>query len=246
MQLKLEDILNHKKLDYSLEVVESINKDMIGRVAMNAEHGATHILYLVKELMGDACKKVLDIGTLWGGSMLTMMQTVYKSHYVSIDYFNGYYKSRTGLTEDPVSGGTNTISSVNSNVVKHNKHKHLYNLIEGSSHDSSVIEKVNSILGSSIDLLFIDGDHTKKGVIQDWDDYAKLVSEGGIVIFDDYWSGNLAEHAWVHKAHWTEPKAMDIVGAYEEIKTRSDFLTEWTEVGLIKDKKIVQRKKDGI
>ena len=38
MQLKLEDILNHKKLDYSLEVVESINKDMIGRVAMNAEH----------------------------------------------------------------------------------------------------------------------------------------------------------------------------------------------------------------
>ena len=242
MKLELSDILNHKKIDDAKKTVDYINSNMIGRVALNKEHGATHNLYIIKELMGDGCKKVLDIGTLWGGSMITMMQSSYESYFVSIDFFNGYYKHLTGLSEDPVSGGTNTLGSVNANILKHNKHKHPYDLIEGSSHDADVIKKAYSLLENSVDLLFIDGDHTKKGVVQDWNDYSDMVTRGGVVIFDDYWYGDLANHAWVHKAHWTEPKSMDIVGAYEEIKSKSDFYDNWTEIGLIKDKKIIQRR----
>tara|TARA_Y100000034_G_C6850765_1_gene385968 strand:+ start:8 stop:748 length:741 start_codon:yes stop_codon:yes gene_type:complete len=246
MKLKLEEILNHKKINDSIDEVERINNDMIGRVALNKEHGATHILYIIKELMGDDCKKVLDIGTLWGGSVITMMQSSYESQFVSIDLFNGYYKSTTGFSEDPVCGGTNTLSSVSANIERHNKHNHSYELVEGSSHNSKVIQKVYSLLENSVDLLFIDGDHTKKGVIQDWKDYSSLVKKGGIAIFDDHWSGDLSKHAWVHKDHWTEPKAMDVVGAFKEIQSESDFSEEWREVGLIKDKKIIQRRQDEI
>ena len=239
--MKIEDILNHSELENSKNMVQDMNNDMIGRVALNQAAQATHVLYIIRELLGNNCKKVLDIGTLWGGSMMTMMQSEYSSHFVSIDLFDGYYKSTTGLSEDPVCGGTNTIESVTKNVDKHNKHKHLYDLVEGSSHDTEVVDKVYSLLENSVDILFIDGDHTKAGVIKDWQDYSGLVGKGGIVVFDDHWSGNLEQYAWRHKDHWTEPKAMDIVGAYKEISEDKSFKDNWKEIGLIEDKMIVER-----
>ena len=239
--MKVEEILNNPQLiDYKY-MVQDINNDMIGRVALNQGAQATHVLYIIRELMGDNCKKVLDIGTLWGGSMITMMQSEYDSYFVSIDLFDGYYKSTTGLSEDPVCGGTNTIESVTKNIDKHNKYKHSYDLVQGSSHDSKVVKKVYSLLDNSVDVLFIDGDHTKVGVIADWEDYSGLVKKGGVVIFDDHWSGDLAKYAWRHKEHWTEPKAMDIVGAYKEISEEESFKDNWKEVGLIEDKMIVER-----
>ena len=239
--MKIENILNHPELVDSKQMVQDMNDNMIGRVALNKGAQSTHILYIIRELVEDNCKKVLDIGTLWGGSMITMMQSKYDSHFVSIDLFDGYYKASTGLTEDPVCGGTNTIESVTKNIDKHNKHNHSYNLVEGSSHDSEVVKKVYSLLENHVDLLFIDGDHTKAGVLEDWKDYSGLVRKGGIVIFDDHWSGELAQYAWRHKDHWTEPKAMDIVGAYKEISEEKSFKDNWVQIGLIEDKMIIER-----
>lgn len=240
--MKINEIINHPQLSAAKQLVDLIDNDMIGRVALNKEHQATHVLYIIKELMGDNCNKVLDIGTLWGGSIMTMMQSSYKSYFVSIDFFDGYYKSLTGFSEDPVCGGTNTVASVDANIRRHNKHNHSYDLIEGSSHNSKIVKKVHSILDNNVDLLFIDGDHTKDGVIQDWNDYSKLVNSGGVVIFDDHWSDELSNQAWKNKAHWQEPERMDIVGAYEEIKSRPNFADEWIELGLFVDKMIVQKR----
>ena len=50
----------------------------------------------------------------------------------------------------------------------------------------------------SIDFLFIDGDHTYKSCLQDWDDWSRFVEKNGVVIFHDarfgrgdgsYWDG---------------------------------------------------------
>ena len=51
MKLKLEYILNHKRMDDSIEMVELINEEMIGRIAFTTEkeHAASHILYIIKE-----------------------------------------------------------------------------------------------------------------------------------------------------------------------------------------------------
>jgi cephalosporin hydroxylase len=178
--MNIEDILNHPKIEESKEMVNNINGDMIGRIALNQGAQATHVLYIVKELLG-------------------------------------------------------------ANIERHNKHNHPYDLIEGSSYDLSVIENVHSLLDNSIDLLFIDGDHRKAGVIKDFDAYSELVNVGGVVIFDDYWSGDLAKYAWKNKSHWDEPERMDIVGAYAELESRDDFYKKWKSIGLIADKKIIQR-----
>lgn len=56
--------------------------------------------------------------------------------------------------------------------------------ILGSSHDSEVLEQAKEF--APYDFLFIDGDHETAGVRMDWDMYAPLVREGGIVAFHDW------------------------------------------------------------
>ena len=87
---------------------------------------------------------------------------------------------------------------------------------------------------------FRNGDHTKKGVLQDWTDYSELVTKGGIVIFDDYWVGEYETSAW-KKEDEDGVKWMDVVGAVNEIIDSKDFSENWENVGLFGDKKIIQR-----
>lgn len=48
-----------------------------------------------------------------------------------------------------------------------------------------VVDKVGSRV-ESLDLLFIDGDHSYKGVKADWDAYKKFLKSGSIVVFHDW------------------------------------------------------------
>jgi len=58
--------------------------------------------------------------------------------------------------------------------------------IRGDSHDPEVIAKLKALLGKvKIDVLHIDGDHSEKGVRQDWENYGSLVRSGGFVAFHD-------------------------------------------------------------
>ena len=51
-------------------------------------------------------------------------------------------------------------------------------------HESS-LEAGSKFLDSSIDILFIDGDHTYKGATEDYKGYFPKVKEGGIILIDD-------------------------------------------------------------
>lgn len=56
----------------------------------------------------------------------------------------------------------------------------------GDSHDSEFLEKIKHKLGGNkVDFLFIDGDHTEKGVKQDYEMYSPLVRSGGLIAFHD-------------------------------------------------------------
>jgi len=58
--------------------------------------------------------------------------------------------------------------------------------ISASSYDKTTIKKVEVALdGRTIDLLFIDGDHTYEGVKKDFLSYRRFVREGGLIIFHD-------------------------------------------------------------
>jgi predicted O-methyltransferase YrrM len=60
-------------------------------------------------------------------------------------------------------------------------------LVAADSHDPLTLEAVRGFLPGpwSVDLLFIDGDHTLAGVTKDWDMYGPLVAPGGLVVFHD-------------------------------------------------------------
>jgi len=59
-------------------------------------------------------------------------------------------------------------------------------LLSGNSHDENFRQQVeNELNGELVDMLFIDGDHTEKGVEADYRDYHHLVRPGGIIAFHD-------------------------------------------------------------
>lgn len=61
-----------------------------------------------------------------------------------------------------------------------------FRFINGDSHSYLTLHKVQQLLdGSLLDFLFIDGDHSYTGALQDWTMYKPLVRSGGVVAFHD-------------------------------------------------------------
>jgi len=237
--MKWNEIVDFKYMETARGIVGDINNNITGRVALNDMLKATHVLYIIKNLLGDKCKTVLEIGTLWGGALLTMMQSEYSSKFVSVDMFKGFYPDLLGDGNSDQEYGVNTIELVTENIDGNNPWKHEFDLIEGSSHDKEVIDYIRKNY-PEVEFLFIDGDHSKKGVLQDWNDYSDLVAIGGIVVFDDYWVGEYERAAW-RKEDDAGIKWMDVVGAVDEITGSKEFSEQWKVVGLFGDKKIIER-----
>lgn len=58
--------------------------------------------------------------------------------------------------------------------------------LSGDSHNPEFRKRVESQFGNEkVDFLFIDGDHTEKGVEQDYNEYKHLVRPGGLIAFHD-------------------------------------------------------------
>lgn len=54
------------------------------------------------------------------------------------------------------------------------------------SQDPETISNIKNLIGDEeIDILFIDGDHTYEGVMNDFQNYAPLVADNGLIIFHD-------------------------------------------------------------
>lgn len=70
-------------------------------------------------------------------------------------------------------------------------------IIEGDSHDADVVSHVVSLFPRGVDFLFIDGDHSLRGCLMDFNCYAPLVNPGGVVGFHDILNGDV-------RATWRE------------------------------------------
>jgi len=80
---------------------------------------------------------------------------------------------------------------VHANVLKLNKYKNSYNYLKGNSQTYEMVDRLKE-LTNEIDILFIDGDHSFQGVINDFILYENLIKKGGYIVFDDY---NDAQHS---------------------------------------------------
>jgi len=122
-------------------------------------------------------RRILEIGTANGGTLFLLARVAAPdAQVISLDlphgpFGGGYPPWKIPLFEAfPVPGQQ-------------------LHLIRGNSHDPGVFDGVRQLLDGSLDLLFIDGDHTYEGAKQDFETYGKLVRPGGMVALHD-----IAEH----------------------------------------------------
>lgn len=112
--------------------------------------------------------------------------------------------------------------------------------IAGDSSSKSTQELLEKALdGRHVDLLFIDGDHSYKGVKQDFCTYSHFVKEGGLVVFHD-----IVDH--------TEVPSVGVLKLWKEIVRHNESLKihefieleddrgwgPWGGIGVIEVKKL--------
>jgi predicted O-methyltransferase YrrM len=136
----------------------------------NANQKLTEFAALIRLLSERELNVVLEIGTAHGGTYWTWCRLATPTaHLVSID-FPGDDEWSARLRRCPRATQAQT-------------------LIRADSHDPETIRSLEGLKGS-VDLLFIDGDHSYDGVRADFEDYAPLVRPGGLIAFHDVDSTN--------------------------------------------------------
>jgi predicted O-methyltransferase YrrM len=121
---------------------------------------------------------VVEIGTASGGAFHAFCQVASDNALlVSIDLPGGEFGG--GYDED---GALRMRSFARKGQSLH--------FLRCDSHERSAKERLLGILSDlPVDLLFIDGDHTYKGVREDFEMYSPLVRSGGLVVFHDIVEG---------------------------------------------------------
>lgn len=149
-----------ESLDLTKDICEKINKLTF--------HLHYHILYDIANTYDkDKTINYLEIGCYGGGSASLMVHRP-KTNVTSVDL-----------------GGPIPMSVAVDNVKSFNKFNNIFNYVKGNSHSKDTAFQVSNIM-NAVDILFIDGDHSFNGVIQDFKMYSEFVVDGGYIIFDDY------------------------------------------------------------
>ena len=143
----------------------------------NADKIFTHLTPFEKRKLYRLTKNIkngfaLEIGSYLGSSSCFIASGLdIKSKLICIDTW-----SNDAMTEGKMSTKTKFIENTSNWENK-------IIMVQGLSSD--VKHKITTIT-KSIDLLFIDGDHTYEGVKSDLENYIDLVKPGGCVVFHDY------------------------------------------------------------
>jgi len=170
---EIKEYYNKNKQFYT-NLKEQIQNNISGRIC---HHGVVVLNVLIKYYN---INNYLEIGSHNGASMsYVVRQKTTTMNCYGIDLFEntfGHYK------KDEIS-----LERTYSNIQKNNLSKSNINLIQGDSSKDSTIDKLKNLLSNkTIDLLFIDGDHSYNMVKSDFETYSKFLSNNAIIVFDDY------------------------------------------------------------
>jgi len=148
----------------SLDEVEFISKNMNGHTF----HHHYHILWDIRNIIDKDEINYFEIGTHSGGSSCLMLRHPKKTNVYTMD-----------LETNPKH------NELKENVKRFKKNDNTFEYFMGNSRDIQTAKNVRNTI-KLVDMLFIDGDHSLQGVIDDFIYYKDLVNSGGYVIFDDY------------------------------------------------------------
>ena len=163
-------------------------------------------------------KNILELGTANGGTLLLFTKLAYlEAKIVSVDlpggkFGGGYSKWRIPLYKS-----------------FSNKNKSMF-LIRKNSQIKSTLQEVRKIFaGNKVDFLFVDADHTYRGIKRDFELYAPLVKRGGIIAFHDI----------VKHSHETEAGVDIFWEGIKDFFETEEFIKDkgqgWAGIGVIKN-----------
>ena len=137
----------------------------LGAWRHNANQKLTELAELIRLLSERELDVVLEIGTAHGGTYWTWCRLATPTaHLVSVDLpGNEEWTARVRSYTRPTQTQT---------------------VIRADSHDPETVRSLDALSGT-VDLLFIDGDHSYDGVRADFESYAPLVRPGGLIAFHD-------------------------------------------------------------
>lgn len=170
-------IIHEMQHSDSYKVLERVNQ----RMPLHY-HCHTHVLYDLRTLFGDRPVTYLEIGSLNGSSGSTMMQHPMKTHVICVDPLE--------LPEKYHPGYGSHEEVLRANLTHFQSGENTFEIIKGYSHDPEVLDKLRD-RNVQVDILFIDGDHSKEAAMRDFFLYSHLVKRGGFIVVDDYLDGSL-------------------------------------------------------
>ncbi len=114
--------------------------------------------------------RCMEIGTLWGGTFFAHCAvTAARGHEIAVD-------ALAGARAKEMTARFRKLARADQRVT----------CVWRDSHCASAAADVAAALdGASLDLLFLDGDHSPGGVARDYEMYSPLVRAGGVIAFHD-------------------------------------------------------------
>ena len=160
----------------STETALSALRSIQERIQERSFHEATHILYDLRSHLGNRPVKYLEIGSYTGISSTFILSHPFPTYATLVDpcvlsteHFGGTLDQESTIRK-------NLASIVPNNPCNLTRP---WDLHVGFS-------PVALPVGESFDIIFIDGDHSAKGVWADYNNTVDLLRPGGFMVFDDY------------------------------------------------------------
>lgn len=153
-------------------------------------HNQIHILYDLRNLVIKNNYKVkkncvyVEIGSWLGDSASLILNNERETELYLIDlFYNNTVPEIIYRNPDKIKKMETQEEVLKKRLNKHNKYNKSIKIFNGYSDDTNIINEISKL---KIDILFIDGSHAYKNVIDDFVNYEKYVEKGGFIVFDDY------------------------------------------------------------
>jgi predicted O-methyltransferase YrrM len=160
-----------KNIDDAIDFAFSFNYTGLSIRPGQFKNEISQLLKVVENLNA---KRVMEIGTAKGGTLFLFCQVANPTaKMISVDlpggkFGGGYSNSKNRLYK--------AFAEDNQEIT----------LIRKNTHEMETLDEVKRVLNKqNLDFLFIDGDHTYKGVKEDFEMYSPLVRKGGVIAFHD-------------------------------------------------------------
>jgi cephalosporin hydroxylase len=177
----------------------------------------SEITGFLRILRAEPPQTVLEIGTAKGGTLFLLTRVAApEALLISVDLRRGQFGGGYPAWRAPL---YRSFARAAQRV----------QLVAGDSHEPRTAQQIRRLLEDrTLDLLFVDGDHTYEGVKHDFANYAQLVRPGGVVAFHDIVPGGPGKHGDPGgvPTFWQELKA-EHAGAMELVE---DW--EWGSCGI--------------